>query len=247
MREKPSLLKVSQFENRIIYPLGLEKVSIISGCLVGWNSVAILSDGTVLPCRRLPIPVGKMPDQAFEEIFLGSELLKKFRRPQYYEKCGDCDFYQVCRGCPANVYSITGNPFAKNPLCFRGLVKRKAESKKPRRAPPLSTSYQEEFDYFASKLLMVDKDIVREFLEDNDLRVLIVRIAYREEERDEFRADPRRYLAANGYSLDDEQIFFLMNHFSGIPLGAMTVEQECLVRHSLRKFESLALTRSLYP
>ena len=245
MREKPSLLKVSQFENRMLYPLGLEKVSIISGCLVGWNSVAILSDGTVLPCRRLPLPVGKLPEQTFEEIFLGSELLKKFRRPEFYQKCGSCDFYQVCRGCPANVYSLTGDPFAKNPLCFRGLVKRKSGAKKPRPAPPLSTTFEEEFEHFSSKLLMVDKKVVREFLENDDLRSLIVRIAYGEEEREKFRADPRRYLAARGYSLGDEQIFFLMNHFSGVPLGPMAAEQECLVCHSLFKFESLALSQSL--
>ena len=223
MREKPNLLKLTQFENNTYYPMSLENTPVISGCLNAWNSLALLSDGTVLACRRLPIPVGKMPEQSFEEIWLGSELLKKFRRPEYFEACGGCDFYQVCRGCPANAYGLTGNPFAKAPFCFRHRIDRKTEEAgKVRPGPPLSTDYAEEYDFFASKFVMVDKRVVLGFLEDEELRSIFATLVCDEQEKEKFLTHPRNYLHDNGYALDDAQTFFMLNHFSGEPLGPMT-------------------------
>lgn len=59
-----------------------------------------------------------MPEQSFETIFLGSPLLRKFRRSKNYEKCGTCRLYQYCRGCPAETYGFFENPFHENIHCF---------------------------------------------------------------------------------------------------------------------------------
>lgn len=93
---------------------------VISGCHIGWDSVAILQNGDVLPCRRLPIVLGNLKKDTFEDIFLNSELLRKFRRFQQYQRqCGSCNYGKLCRGCPAISYALTGDCFEKFQLCDR--------------------------------------------------------------------------------------------------------------------------------
>jgi radical SAM protein with 4Fe4S-binding SPASM domain len=217
MREKSRLLKLIRFENREFYPTSSTAMPDISGCAIGWGGVAILSDGTVLPCRRLPLKLGKMPEQSFEEIFLGSEIMKKFRRSEYFEECGQCDFYKVCRGCPAYVYSLTRDPFAKNPLCFRNLVPRKTkEAAKTLPGPSLSTDYKEEFR-LVSKHFFANLSRLEQYVMNKTLRHIFIDLAYSPTERREFLADPNRYLETAHACLDDDQKVFLMHYFSQIP------------------------------
>jgi radical SAM protein with 4Fe4S-binding SPASM domain len=215
MGEKSKLLKLIRFENNEFYPVSSTRMPDISGCGVGWTGISVLSDGTVPACRRMPLKVGKMPEQSFEDIFLGSELLRKFRRPQYFEECGRCDFYKACRGCPAYVYSLTGDPFAKNPLCFRSLVPRKTdEAAKTLPGPSLTTDYEQEFQLVAGRFLTSIPSRLEEFVEDRDLRHIFVDLAYSPEERREFLANPYQYLETAGVQLDEDRKVFLMQHFS---------------------------------
>lgn len=246
MREKPNLLKLAQFEKGMLHPVGMRSAPIISGCLAGWISLSILSDGTVLACRRLPIPVGKLPEQSFEEIFLGNELLKKFRRPEFFASCGDCDFYQSCRGCPANVYGVTGDPFAEHPFCFRKDIDRTTEETdliQP--GPPMNTTYDEEFAYFASKFRKVDTKLVRAFLHQEDLQALFVDLVYDASKKAAFLLEPRTYVRKRSINIDDEQLFFLMNHFSGEPLGPLAEKVECFICESMMKFEEQVVVNYL--
>jgi MoaA/NifB/PqqE/SkfB family radical SAM enzyme len=48
-------------------------------CAVGISTLAILTDGTVLGCRRLPIPIGNVRETSLLEIWYGSRLLEEFR------------------------------------------------------------------------------------------------------------------------------------------------------------------------
>ncbi len=246
MREKPNLLKLAQFEKGMLHPVGISSHPIISGCLAGWNSISILSDGTVMACRRLPIPVGKLPEQSFGEIFLGNELMKKFRRPEFYASCGVCDFYQSCRGCPANVYGVTGDPFAEHPFCFRNDIDRKtAEADLIPEGPPLTTTADEEFEWFAGKFRKVDSAKVREFLNKEELQSLFVDLTYDSEAKDAFLREPREFLERRNLSIEDEQLFFLMNHFSGEPLGPLAETVECFICESMIKFEKQVVANYL--
>jgi MoaA/NifB/PqqE/SkfB family radical SAM enzyme len=56
-------------------------------CCLGPTSMALMPDGTVYPCRRVPTPVGKLPDDGMERI-LGA-LNGYSSTPQ---KCFDFDF-----------------------------------------------------------------------------------------------------------------------------------------------------------
>jgi radical SAM protein with 4Fe4S-binding SPASM domain len=214
--EKCSFHQLNRFEAGEFYPNCAAELSSISGCLIGWSSVAILSNGVVLGCRRLPsVQVGKLPEQSFEEIYLGSPVLRRYRRRESYQGCGGCDFYMVCRGCPANVYSLTGDPLAKNPLCYRHLVDRQTgQAGKIPAGPPLDISYEEEFAWIRRNLSATLEQRFEAYLEDESLRELFVDLAYDLDQRRSFLADPEAYFQEINASLPDDQRAFLMLHFS---------------------------------
>jgi len=210
--EKPNLLKVARFAQCEFYPMAGESAPTLSGCLAGWTPPSLLSDGTALACRRMPVKVGKMPEQSFEEIFLGSETLRKFRRPESFTGCGSCDFYPVCRGCPANVYGLTGDPFGAYPLCFRKQVSRKTdEADRIESGPPLDITYEEEWRLVASRAALFSR--FSEFVEQHDFRRLFLDLSQDMAERAKFIADPRTYASARGLDLGTDHIAFLLNRF----------------------------------
>ena len=89
-------------------------------CSAGNNALTIMPDGTVYPCRRLPIPIGNVLTDGFFKIWYGSEVLWRLRNPDNLGgKCRDCDLITQCRGCRAMAYFTTGNYLAEDPQCWR--------------------------------------------------------------------------------------------------------------------------------
>jgi radical SAM protein with 4Fe4S-binding SPASM domain len=89
-------------------------------CGMGEAHLTLLADGTVLPCRRLPLPIGRVPGQSFADIWLRSGLLNRLRDRRRYRKCGRCVYASFCMGCPAVAFGRTGDPFAPDPQCWIG-------------------------------------------------------------------------------------------------------------------------------
>ncbi len=89
-------------------------------CSVGNNALTIMPDGTVYPCRRLPISIGNALTDGFFKIWYGSELLWQIRNPANIRgKCGSCELFSRCRGCRAMAYFATGDYLAEDPQCWR--------------------------------------------------------------------------------------------------------------------------------
>ena len=89
-------------------------------CSVGNNALTIMPDGTVYPCRRLPIPIGNILTDGLFSIWYDSELLWKIRDPKNIQgKCNDCDLLANCRGCRAMAYFCSGDYLAEDPQCWR--------------------------------------------------------------------------------------------------------------------------------
>jgi len=89
-------------------------------CSAGNNALTIMPDGTVYPCRRLPIPIGNVLTDGFFKIWYGSEVLWRLRNPgNLNAKCRDCDLLTQCRGCRAMAYFTTGDYMAEDPQCWR--------------------------------------------------------------------------------------------------------------------------------
>ena len=89
-------------------------------CSVGNNALTIMPDGTVYPCRRLPIPIGNVLTDGLFSIWYDSEVLWRIRNPDNLQgKCRDCDLLATCRGCRAMAYFCTGDYMAEDAQCWR--------------------------------------------------------------------------------------------------------------------------------
>ena len=88
-------------------------------CPVGYNTLTIDASGQFLPCRRLPIPLGDARHDSFFRVWFGSEFLRKMReREKHVEICGTCAHANVCGGCRALAYAVTGDAFSPDPSCL---------------------------------------------------------------------------------------------------------------------------------
>jgi len=88
-------------------------------CSAGNNALTIMPDGTVYPCRRLPIPIGNVLTDGLYKIWYGSDVLWTLRNPNNLKgKCHDCESLTQCRGCRAMAYFTTGDYMAEDPQCW---------------------------------------------------------------------------------------------------------------------------------
>jgi radical SAM protein with 4Fe4S-binding SPASM domain len=96
----------------------------VGGCAAGLSGLTILPDGTLLPCRRLPLPLGNVREDSIREVWASSEVLRALRdRSRYKGKCGSCRNWAHCRGCRAIAYAYSqgkgnGDMLAEDPQCF---------------------------------------------------------------------------------------------------------------------------------
>lgn len=94
------------------------------GCAAGVSGLTILPDGTVTPCRRMPVQIGNVRRDSLREIWATSEVLEMLRdKSSYKGKCGKCKRWANCRGCRAIAYAHSQakgkNDFlVEDPQCF---------------------------------------------------------------------------------------------------------------------------------
>jgi len=88
-------------------------------CSVGNNALTIMHDGTIYPCRRLPIPIGNALTDSLYKIWYTSDVLWSIRNTNNIKgKCGNCELISVCRGCRALAYTMTGDYLSEDPQCW---------------------------------------------------------------------------------------------------------------------------------
>ena len=88
-------------------------------CPVGFTSLAILHDGTVLPCRRLEIPIGNILTDGLFKIWYDSDVLWKIRdKGNLKGKCHNCVNIERCGGCRAIAYNTTGDYMGEHIQCW---------------------------------------------------------------------------------------------------------------------------------
>lgn len=88
-------------------------------CPAGFSSLAILHDGTLLPCRRLEIPLGNILEDGLFKTWYTSEVLWKLRNKSLLSgKCRDCFYLGRCGGCRAIAYKLNGDFMAQDPQCW---------------------------------------------------------------------------------------------------------------------------------
>jgi len=87
-------------------------------CQAGNELLTVMADATLVPCRRMPVPVGSLLHNSLEELYLESPLLRQLREEYVPEGCESCFYKQACRGglrCLA--YAMTGSLNAADPGC----------------------------------------------------------------------------------------------------------------------------------
>jgi radical SAM protein with 4Fe4S-binding SPASM domain len=88
------------------------------GCLAGQLISLIDVDGNVLPCSYFPMAAGNIRETSFKDIWEKSELFHDLRNFKAYKgRCGVCEYVNVCGGCRARAYAVTGDYMAEEPYC----------------------------------------------------------------------------------------------------------------------------------
>lgn len=87
-------------------------------CPVGLSSICVLHDGTLLPCRRLYLPLGNILSDGFFKVWYNSEILWQMRKRTDENECSNCPHIERCGGCKAISYYHNGDLNTKDPQCW---------------------------------------------------------------------------------------------------------------------------------
>jgi radical SAM protein with 4Fe4S-binding SPASM domain len=96
---------------RIAQQIGMPFPPGIRGCVAGLSYCRIYPSGEVTPCPYLPMNLGSVRTQSFQEIWENAPVLQELRNFRLLEgKCGRCTYAEVCRGCRARAFGISITP-----------------------------------------------------------------------------------------------------------------------------------------
>jgi AdoMet-dependent heme synthase len=98
------------------HPDGMSAMT--KGCLAGTGVCFISHQGEVYPCGYLPALAGDLRQQTFSEVWENSAVFAQLRDTDGLKgKCGCCEFRNVCMGCRARAYAVTGDFMDEEPFC----------------------------------------------------------------------------------------------------------------------------------
>jgi len=92
----------------------------VSGCMGGRGFGFISYKGDVQTCGFLNISAGNLIENDFDfgKIWLESDFLKEIRDVSGYTgNCRVCEYGDLCGGCRARAYAISGDYLASDPVC----------------------------------------------------------------------------------------------------------------------------------
>lgn len=119
-----------------------------STCPAGTSSITLLHDGTVVPCRRVPIEIGNIKESSLDELLFYSKTVEDFELCSPVE-CENCKVFSTCKGgCQAIAFAMYGaiGKYA-DPQCW---IRGKNNLK-------ILAEYEREFEYIAERDCYVRK------------------------------------------------------------------------------------------
>lgn len=88
-------------------------------CPAGISCLAILHDGTLLPCRRLELPIGNILSDGIFAPWYTSPIMWELRdATKLNNKCSACKHHNSCRGCRAASYAAGNGLMGEDPFCW---------------------------------------------------------------------------------------------------------------------------------
>jgi len=95
---------------------GLDRMT--RGCLAGTAFCFISHVGDVYPCGYLELNCGNVREKSIQTIWDNADLFVTLRNfKNYTGRCGKCEFVEICGGCRARAYAVTGDYLQDEPLC----------------------------------------------------------------------------------------------------------------------------------
>lgn len=89
-------------------------------CSAEISSLAIMPNGDLYPCRRLPIKVGNVLKDGIVNVWFSSEVLwNLWNSSKVKGKCKNCENFVICRGCRSIAYAKTGDYMEEDPQCWK--------------------------------------------------------------------------------------------------------------------------------
>lgn len=88
------------------------------GCVAGQTICLIDCFGNIKPCSYFPLSAGNLKEKSFKEIWEKSPLMQDMRKfKEFKGRCGKCEFLNICGGCRARAYTMTGDYMEEEPFC----------------------------------------------------------------------------------------------------------------------------------
>ena len=88
------------------------------GCSAGYNGICLEADGSVFPCRRLPLLLGNVLRDDLGSLWRHPTMQALRDRDRLRGACGRCLNRWRCGGCRAIARGIGGDAFGPDPQCF---------------------------------------------------------------------------------------------------------------------------------
>lgn len=90
-----------------------------AACSAGKVTFTILNDGTLLPCRRLYLPLGNALLEDLNDFWNNNEIICRLRDNRYLNnKCRNCIYEYGCGGCRAMAFAVNSDYLGEDPLCW---------------------------------------------------------------------------------------------------------------------------------
>ena len=84
----------------------------------GRGMIFVAHNGEVFPSGFLPVSAGNVRKTSLAAIYREAPLLRSLRNTSLLKgRCGVCEFREICGGCRARAYAMTGDMFAEDPSC----------------------------------------------------------------------------------------------------------------------------------
>ena len=108
------------FDDPIMASLpGYRQDNAVPGSTCGKLSLHLEPNGDITPCGFIPITIGNIVSDEFDEIWFHSPVLEKLRNKNPTGKCDGCSSYESCLGgCSARSFSLTGGFDNPDPHCW---------------------------------------------------------------------------------------------------------------------------------
>lgn len=89
-----------------------------AGCAAGVAGLYVAPDGSIHPCPYLDMPLGNIRDVDLRMVMATSQQLRDLGSREHLQAhCSRCSAINLCGGCLAYTWAVTGDLYAGDPLC----------------------------------------------------------------------------------------------------------------------------------